>query len=149
MVVGRRTVEVAVLVASLLVWAAAVYLFRGPVVRTAVSLLLIWPITIAYNRLSGVDVTVPWDRFVPSKRFYKRRFLRLRERVDRLLDDIRMVNRLAIDAERGFRSREATVTQMRAVEARMNELLVEIRASAGVETPLDETGSAAPTPQRD
>lgn len=149
MVVGRRAVDVAFLVVAVIAWAAAVYLLRGPVARTAVGLLLLWPIMVMYNRLSGVDVSLPRDRWVPSKRFHKRRFLRLRERVDRLLDEVRRLNRLAVDAERGFRSRDAAGKQMQAIEARMGELLDEIRESAGIEAPLGEVESASATEQSD
>ncbi len=67
----------------------------------------------------------------PSDKVHKRRFVALRGQVGQLLDEIRRLNWMAVDAERGFRSREAALQEMDRIEGRLKALIQEIRITAG------------------
>jgi hypothetical protein len=70
--------------------------------------------------------------------------MRLRRRVDQLLEEVRRLNWLAVDADRGFRAREEAIAEMDAIEARLREIIAEIRKAAGEISP--EAASDTPPP---
>lgn len=123
----RPTLEVVVLVASLLADAAVLYLAEEPAARLSLGLLLLAPIVWSSARLGVVELVTQ----SPADKVHKRRFVQLRSQVGQLLDEIRRLNWMAVDAERGFRSREAALQEMDRIEGRLKDLIEEIRVTAG------------------
>jgi hypothetical protein len=123
----RPTLEVVVLVASLLADAAVLYFAEEPAARLSLGLLLLAPIVWSSARLGVVELVTQ----SPTDKVHKRRFVQLRSQVGQLLDEIRRLNWMAVDAERGFRSREAALQEMDRIEGRLKELIEEIRDTAG------------------
>jgi hypothetical protein len=81
----------------------------------------------------------------PAERVQKRRFTRLRAQVQQLLDEIRRLNWMAVDAERGFRSREKALQEMDMIEERLKNLIQEIRSTAGqMELDVEEEEEGEP-----
>lgn len=77
----------------------------------------------------------------PAERVRKRRFTRLRSQVQQLLDEIRRLNWMAVDAERGFRDPEQAAEEMDKIEDRLNKLIAEIRSTAGQLSPETQPSS--------
>ncbi|MGD2216513.1 MAG: hypothetical protein PVJ64_07140 [Gemmatimonadales bacterium] len=123
----RPTLEVVVLVVSLLADAAVIYFAEEPAARLSLGLLLLAPIVWSSARLGVVELVTQ----SPADKVHKRRFVQLRSQVGQLLDEIRRLNWMAVDAERGFRSREAALQEMDRIEGRLKELIEEIRVTAG------------------
>ena len=123
----RPTLEVVVLVASLLADAAVLYFAEEPAARLSLGLLLLAPTVWSSARLGVVELVTQ----SPTDKVHKRRFVQLRSQVGQLLDEIRRLNWMAVDAERGFRSREAALQEMDRIEGRLKELIEEIRDTAG------------------
>ena len=74
----------------------------------------------------------------------RRRFLRLRRTVQSLIAEVRRLNWIAVDVERGYRSREAAAQEMDASEQRLLNLVREIRTTAGqLELDRDKIVSSA------
>jgi hypothetical protein len=134
----RPTLEVVVLVASLLADAAILYFAREPAARLSLGLLLLAPIVWSSARLGVVELVTQ----SPADKVHKRRFVQLRSQVGQLLDEIRRLNWMAVDAERGFRSREAALEEMDRIEGRLKELIQEIRITAG-QMSAEQEGAAA------
>jgi len=136
----RPTLEVVILIAALIADAAVLYFGRDAAARLSLGLLLLAPIVWASARLGVVELIMQ----SPAERVQKRRFVRLRSQVQQLLDEIRRLNWMAVDAERGFRSREKALDEMDAIEDRLKTLIQEIRSTAGhMELEVEETEAAA------
>jgi hypothetical protein len=123
----RPTLEVVVLIASLLADMAVLFFTEEPAARLSLGLLLLAPIVWSSARLGVVELVTQ----SPSDKVHKRRFVQLRSQVGQLLDEIRRLNWMAVDAERGFRSREAALEEMDRIEGRLKELIQDIRVTAG------------------
>jgi hypothetical protein len=123
----RPTLEVVVLIASLLADIAVLFFAEEPAARLSLGLLLLAPIVWSSARLGVVELVTQ----SPSDKVHKRRFVQLRSQVGQLLDEIRRLNWMAVDAERGFRSREAALEEMDRIEGRLKELIQDIRVTAG------------------
>jgi signal transduction histidine kinase len=135
----RPTLEVVILIAALIADAAVLYFGRDAAARLSLGLLLLAPIVWASARLGVVELIMQ----SPAERVQKRRFVRLRSQVQQLLDEIRRLNWMAVDAERGFRSREKALDEMDAIEDRLKTLIQEIRSTAGhMELEVEETEAA-------
>ncbi|NIN72374.1 MAG: hypothetical protein GTO46_10755 [Gemmatimonadetes bacterium] len=135
----RPTLEVVVLVTSLLADAAVLYFAEEPAARLSLGLLLLAPIVWSSARLGVVELVTQ----SPADKVHKRRFVQLRSQVGQLLDEIRRLNWMAVDAERGFRSREAALKEMDRIEGRLKELIEEIRVTAGQMSAEQEETAAA------
>jgi len=61
----------------------------------------------------------------------ERRFLRLRRETERFLSEVRRMNWLAVDSERGFRDQADAAREMDAIENRMTEAIQRLRQYAG------------------
>ncbi len=123
----RPTLESVILIAALLADVAVLVFVREPAARLALGLLLLAPIVWSSARLGVVELVTQ----APSDKVHKRRFVQLRSQVQQLLDEIRRLNWMAVDAERGFRSREAAMREMDKIEVRLKDLIEEIRSTAG------------------
>ena len=123
----RPTLEFIILLAAATAEAAVLYIVDDAAVRLSLGLLLLAPIVWSASRLGLTDLLVE----SPSARVHKRRFVHLRGQVQQLLDEIRRLNWMAVDAERGFRSREKALREMDVIEQRLKELIQQIRSTAG------------------
>jgi hypothetical protein len=123
----RPTLELIFLLFLAAAEGVVLYYVADPAVRLATGLLLLAPIVWLSSRLGLADLISQ----SPSARIHKRRFTRLRGQVQQLLDEIRRLNWMAVDVERGFRSREKALQEMDVIEVRLRELIQEIRTTAG------------------
>ena len=76
--------------------------------------------------------------------FRKRKYLKMRVQVEQMLAEVRRLNGLAVDADRGFRSREEANREMDVVEQRIVELVSNIRHHAGR---VADENEAKPVPE--
>lgn len=77
-----------------------------------------------------------------STGFNQRRFLMLRSQVQQLLEEIRRLNWLAVDAERGVREPEKFRKEREAIQARLGGILARIMEVAGKASQEGESESA-------
>lgn len=129
----RASLELLLLVTALIAQGIILYTMNDPQLRLVFGLLLLAVIVWSAARLSVLEL-LP-DR--SGRKINQRRFVRLRSQVGVLLDEIRRLNWMAVDAERGFRSREGATREMDRIEGRLKELIEEIRSVAG-EVSLEE-----------
>ena len=59
--------------------------------------------------------------------------------------EIRRLNWLAVDEDRGFRSRDEVMAEMDAIETRLRDLITEVRRAAGRASEAEEL-QTAPAP---
>lgn len=131
----RATLEGIILVAALIANGAVLYFVTDPATRLSLGLLLLALVVWAASKVGVVDMVTQ----LPAERVHKRRFTRLRSQVQQLLDEIRRLNWMAVDAERGFRSRETALGEMDRIEGRLKDLIEEIRSTAGQMSPESES----------
>lgn len=125
-----KSLQLVALFAAFLLEAAVLYFPTDGTVRLWVGLLLIVPIAWIVARTGVVEMIAEFPDAVK-----KRRFTGLRKHVVQLLDEIRRLNWMAVDAERGFRNREEAMREMDAIEARLGGIISEIRQAAGQRSP--------------
>lgn len=113
-----------VLVAAILGESATLYFGNDPTVRLGLGLLLLAVIIWLSGRLGVVE-------FILRSVSGRRRFFRLRRTVQSLIAEVRRLNWIAVDVERGYRSRDAAAQEMDASEQRLLDLVREIRTTAG------------------
>lgn len=124
---SRPTAEFFLLVAAAVGEGCTLYFVDDPFTRLSLGLLLLVPIVWSAARVGVVDLVAQ----SPVERAQRRRFTALRSQVQQLLDEIRRLNWLAVDAERGFRSSDTARREMDAIETRLTDLIRQIRATAG------------------
>ncbi|GMR12689.1 MAG: hypothetical protein BMS9Abin29_0881 [Gemmatimonadota bacterium] len=130
-----RTLQLTSLFSAFLVEAAVLYFVDDSMVRAVVGVLLIFPIVWIVTRSSTAKpISEPPD----SDK--KRHFTGLRAQVVQLLDEIRRLNWMAVDAERGFRDHDQAMREMDGIESRLKEIISEIRSTAGQSTEYAEHG---------
>ena len=71
----------------------------------------------------------------------RRKYGRLRSRTDRLLEQVRQMNRIAIQGREGKLSPRHAHAELDRIAALMRDTVDEIRKSAGVPTPIEEAGA--------
>jgi hypothetical protein len=130
-----RTLHLVSLFAAFLVEAAVLYLVDDPMVRAVAGVLLIFPILWIVGRTKTVE-TISEFPDLDKKRHFKG----LRARVAQLLDEIRRLNWMAVDADRGFRDRDQAMREMDRIERRLKEIISEIRSAAGQSEEEPESG---------
>ncbi len=113
-----------VLVSAILGESATLYFGTEPTVRLGVGLLLLAVIVWLSGRLGVVE-------FILRSLSGRRRFFRLRRTVQSLIAEVRRLNWIAVDVERGYRSRETAAQEMDASEQRLLKLVREISTTAG------------------
>lgn len=123
----RTTLERIVLVAALIGEALVLYFAADPLLRLVVGLLLLAIIVWASARIGVADILSQ----SPPETIHKRRFGLLRAQVQQLLAEIRRLNWIAVDIERGFRTRDRALRDMDTIEERLRGLIAEIRSTAG------------------
>ena len=115
-----------VLAISLLLEGAVLYFVDDRSVRLYVGLGLLFPIAWMFARTNVAQVISE----LPGT-LRPRRYLKMRAQVKLLLAEIRRLNWMAVDGERGFRDRKEAAAEMDAIEGRMRDLVTEIRREAG------------------
>jgi len=124
---SRTTLELILLLAAIAGEAFVLYFAADPLLRLIVGLLLLAVIVWASARIGLVDILSQ----SPPETIHKRRFGLLRTQVQQLLAEIRRLNWIAVDVERGFRTRDRALREMDAIEERLRGLIAEIRGTAG------------------
>ena len=119
--------HVAVLLLSLFLGAAAMFIEIAPWLRVLAAALLLLPIIYAADGLGIAQML----NVLPDRRIHHRRFGVLRSQVMQLLDVVRRLNWLTVDLERGVRSEDAVKAEIAFAERRLEEILTEIRGAAG------------------
>ena len=133
-----RSLQLVFLFGAFLVEAAVIYFVDEPMTRAVVGVLFIFPIVWIVARTNTVGITSDIPDIRDSAK--KRRFKGLRSRVAQLLDEIRRLNWMAVDAERGFRNRDEAMREMDRIEHRLKEIISEIRSTAGQSEAEPEPG---------
>lgn len=123
----RPSLELMALLAALIADALVLVFVDDPWGRLLLGLLLLAVIVWSSARIGVLDLITG----SPTEPVYKRRFVRLRGQVQQLLDEIRRLNWMAVDVERGFRSRDTAAQEMDVIEARLKTIIEEIRGTAG------------------
>ncbi|MEE9134215.1 MAG: hypothetical protein V3U13_11710 [Gemmatimonadota bacterium] len=131
---SRTTLESIALVAAVLGEAAVLYFASDPLLRLVLGLLLLAVIVWSSSRLGFIGFLSQ----SPTEQIHKRRFVLLRSQVQQLLHEIRRLNWMAVDVERGFRSSEQALREMDAIEERLKEIIADIRSAAGRMSPESE-----------
>ena len=130
----RWTIQTIVLAIALAVaiigFGLVLYFVQDPASRVGAGLLFLAAIIWAAGRLRVVEIVLETVRIDPVEE--RRKHRNLRATVDLLIDDVRRLNGLAIDANRGFRDRDAAMKEMESIESHMIDLIKQIRAKAGL-----------------
>ena len=107
--------------------AAVLYWVTNASLRLSLGLALLVMIYWAAIRLSLAERAI--DLVTPAQ--HPRRFVRLRADVEKLLDQIRRLNWIAVDGSRGVRDLEETQRLMDSMEEWLKKHVTRIRESAG------------------
>ncbi len=130
----RWTIQTIVLAIALAVavvgFGLALYFVQDPASRLGAGLLFLAAIIWAAGRLRVVEFVLEMVHIAPVEE--RRKHHNLRATVDLLIDDVRRLNGLAIDANRGFRDRDAAMKEMESIESHMMDLIKQVRAKAGL-----------------
>jgi hypothetical protein len=108
---------------------AALALPLSSIVRMAVGVVALAPLMWIPSRLSQRATELQ----EVAQEARARRFVRLRSATDVMLDEVRRLNGLTVDAHRGVRDPEETEREVQAIEARLHALVDALRIAAGVE----------------
>ena len=133
-----RAFYLAVLISAILLDAAVLYLPSDPTLRLLFGLLLLPVILRAGSRLEVMEQLASYPRWVARGR----RFRELRSQVVLLLEHVRRLNWIAVDAEHGFRDREEAMQEMDGIEEKLTALIAEVRQAAGRPTADPDTQPA-------
>ncbi len=115
----------AVLLAIVVVLDAVILFYLvNPWLRITLGLLLLLPIVLMASHLGVLGG-------LPPSHVRDRRFKSLRSSVMALLEEVKRLNWLTVDRDRGFRDRETVLAEIQGTEDRLEELLRKIRETAG------------------
>ena len=129
-----RTFYLVALVLGVLLDALVLYFPVDPAPRLIIGLLLI-PIIL----WSGIRFEVTTMDGSPSRWATRGRVFReLRSQVVLLLEHVRRLNWIAVDAERGFRNQEEAMHEMDEIENEIREIITDVRQAAGRPTVVSE-----------
>ncbi|UCC71210.1 MAG: hypothetical protein JSV86_12545 [Gemmatimonadota bacterium] len=129
--------------AGALFLALAVLAFPNPVLRAVVAVVVFIG---AFLMARPKDETPVENPLLEQLRTGKggldrRKYGRLRSTTERLLDNVRHMNRIAIDGREGRLSPRHAHAELDRLAAVMRDVIDEIRKAAGVPTPVEEPGS--------
>ena len=116
-----------VLALSIVSLCGAAFLIHDPMIRAGSCVALIAPMVWATVRLTQLDAQAV-TRSAPRP---PRRFSQRRTRLVGMLEEIKRLNWLAVDADRGTRDRDELLREMDAIEDRLNGMIEGIREVAG------------------
>ncbi len=140
MAIRRHRVQVFGIAAMMLLGvvgqALVLFFVDDAILRLRIGMFLLaiiaWPLFYAARRFPSGDAIVAERP--------RRRFSRLRRWTGELLREISRLNWTVVDAEHGFRDREAADMEIAAIETRLFEIIEEIKAAAGHPDPQEEQG---------
>ncbi len=107
--------------------AAVLYFPVDPSQRVVVGLLLVPVILWTGIQLEAVAMVTTRDRFASRGRVFRD----LRSQVVMLLEQVRRLNWIAVDAERGFRDQDSAMREMDAIEDQIRVIITDVRQAAG------------------
>ncbi|NNF26916.1 MAG: hypothetical protein HKN73_06850 [Gemmatimonadetes bacterium] len=116
-----------VLVLAIVAEGYTLYAIPSASARLSLGILLLTPIVWAAGRIELVDYI---ETHVAVERPI-RRFKRLRTQVVQFLGEVKRLNWLAVDLQRGSTDRARLLDEMDAIEERLNGLVSRIREEAG------------------
>ena len=122
-----RSIYLVVLVGAVLADAAVLYFPVDPSQRVAVGLLLVPVMLWTGIQLEAVAMVTTRDRFASRGRVFRD----LRSQVVMLLEQVRRLNWIAVDAERGFRDQDSAMREMDAIEDQITVIITDVRQAAG------------------
>ena len=122
-----RSIYLIVLMGAVLADAAVLYFPVNPSQRVVVGLLLIPVILWTGIQLEAMAMVSTRDRWASRGRVFRD----LRSQVVLLLEQVRRLNWIAVDAERGFRDRDSAMREMDAIEDEIREIITDVRQAAG------------------
>ncbi len=131
-----RTFYITVLVVGVLLDAMVLYYPVDPAPRLIIGLLLVPIILWAGIRLEVNGMLANQSRFASRGRVFRE----LRSQVVLLLEQVRRLNWIAVDAERGFRNQDDAMREMDQIEDEIREIITDVRRAAGRATLEPETG---------
>ena len=122
-----RTLYLIVLMAAVFAEASVLYFPVDQASRVIIGLLLLPVILWAGVRIEAMAMIENQGRW-PSR---ARVFRELRSQVTILLEQVRRLNWIAVDAERGFRDRDDAMSEMDAIEDGIRAMVSDLRRAAG------------------
>ena len=131
-----RTFYIAVLILSVLLDAVVLYFPVDPAPRLVIGLLLVPVMLWAAIRLEIDGILVTQNRWAYRGRVFRE----LRSQVVMLLEQVRRLNWIAVDAERGFRNPDDAMREMDEIEDEIREIITDVRRAAGRPSVEPETG---------
>ncbi len=118
-------------VAAVIIDGVVLYLVEPASTRLLFGLLVLlpimWPVVWA-TRHFGVIGRVTQK---VQDQAHKRRYNKLRTQVELLLEEVKRLNWLAVDVNRGFRKKEDTAAEVEAIKHRLMEIVEKMPAAAG------------------
>ena len=132
-----RSFYLIVLMAGVLADAAILYFPMDRAPRLSIGLLLVPVMLWAGTRLEVMAMITNQDQHRWGSR--GRVFRELRSQVVMLLEHVRRLNWIAVDAERGFRDRDDAMREMDSIEDEIREMISDVRRAAGKPTAEPET----------
>ena len=118
-----------------LLWVAVFVAFSAfalplfPRTRLIVGTLSLVPLMWVPSRL----VALAQERERASQVQARRRYVKLRSLTGVILDEVRRLNGLSVDARLGVRDQDKTEREVKAIESRLHRLVDDLRSVAGVE----------------
>ncbi len=130
-----RNFYLMVLVSALLADAAVLYFPMGQAPRLIIGLLLVPVMLWTGIRLEATAMLENQGRWASRGRVFRE----LRSQVVMLLEHVRRLNWIAVDAERGFRDRDDAMREMDAIEDEIRAMISDVRRAAGKPNAEPET----------
>ncbi len=130
-----RSLYLTVLMAGVLADAAILYFPMDQAPRVIIGLLILPVMLWAGIRLEAMAMLTNQDRWASRGRVFRE----LRSQVVMLLEHVRRLNWIAVDAERGFRDRDDAMREMDAIEDEIRDMISDVRRAAGKPTAEPET----------
>jgi len=124
-----------VLMAGVLADAAILYFPMDQAPRVIIGLLILPVMLWAGIRLEAMAMLTNQDRWASRGRVFRE----LRSQVVMLLEHVRRLNWIAVDAERGFRDRDDAMREMDVIEDEIRDMISDVRRAAGKPTAEPET----------
>ena len=121
----RAFVFLGILIVAVLQLAGVLYFMDERTPRLFVGLLLLVPIVWVLTRPNFFEAI----QVLPALR--ERKYLKMRVQVELVLAEVRRLNGIAVDAERGFRSRSEAEREMAIIEKNMVGIISRVRQTAG------------------
>ena len=122
--------------------AAVLYFLENPAQRLALGLVVLLPITWMIARTRVVEAISELPTVIR-----RRQYSEMRAHVVAFMDEVKRLNWMAVDGDRGFRSQDEATREMDAIEKRLLGLVSEIRATSGREVIAERQALVSETSQ--